>query len=56
MQDCMAVAASGYSMLKDVRDRVMTGQLVSDMVIEAFRTGSPIAPTVDGRIARKWGK
>lgn len=44
-------------MLKNVRDRVMTGhQLVSDMVIEAFRTGSPIAPTVDGRIARKQGK
>jgi hypothetical protein len=39
-------------MLEDMQDKVMTGQLVSDMVIEAFRTGGPVTATVDGRIRR----
>jgi len=50
--DFLAEGGDGYVMLKDMQDRVMTGQLVSDMVIEAFRTGSPITATVDGRIRR----
>jgi 2',3'-cyclic-nucleotide 2'-phosphodiesterase (5'-nucleotidase family) len=37
---------------KDMQDKVTTGQLVSDMVIEAFRTGGPVTATVDGRIRR----
>jgi len=48
----LAEGGDGYAMLKDMQDKVMTGQLVSDMVIEAFRTGIPITATVDGRIRR----
>jgi 5'-nucleotidase / UDP-sugar diphosphatase len=48
----LAEGGDGYSMLKDMQDKVMTGQLVSDMVIEAFRTGGPITVTLDGRIRR----
>jgi 2',3'-cyclic-nucleotide 2'-phosphodiesterase (5'-nucleotidase family) len=48
----LAEGGDGYSMLKDMHDKVMTGQLVSDMIIEAFRTGGPITATLDGRIRR----
>jgi 5'-nucleotidase/UDP-sugar diphosphatase len=48
----LAEGGDGYAMLKDMQDKVMTGLLVSDMVIEAFRTGIPITATVDGRIRR----
>lgn len=48
----LAEGGDGYAMLKGMQDKVMTGQLVSDMVIEAFRTGGAITATVDGRIRR----
>ena len=48
----LAEGGDGYAMLKDMQDKVMTGQRVSDMVIEAFRTGGAITATVDGRIRR----
>lgn len=50
--DFLAEGGDGYVMLKDMQDKVMTGQLVSDLVIEAFRTGVPVTATVDGRIRR----
>jgi len=51
--DFLAEGGDGYAMLEDMQDKVMTGQLVSDMVIEAFRTGDPLTATVDGRIRRQ---
>ncbi len=50
--DFLAEGGDGYAMLKGMQDKVMTGQLVSDMVIEAFRAGRAITATVDGRIRR----
>lgn len=50
--DFLAEGGDGYAMLEDMQDKVMTGHLVSDMVIEAFRKGGPIAASVDGRIRR----
>jgi 5'-nucleotidase/UDP-sugar diphosphatase len=51
--DFLAEGGDGYAMLKEMQDKVMTGLLVNDMVIEAFRTKTPITATVDGRIRRK---
>jgi 5'-nucleotidase/UDP-sugar diphosphatase len=51
--DFLAEGGDGYAMLEDMQDKVMTGQLVSDMVIQAFRTGVPVTAAVDGRI-RRW--
>jgi 2',3'-cyclic-nucleotide 2'-phosphodiesterase (5'-nucleotidase family) len=48
----LAKGGDGYVMLKEMQDKVMTGQLVSDMVIEAFRKGVPVTATVNGRIRR----
>jgi 2',3'-cyclic-nucleotide 2'-phosphodiesterase (5'-nucleotidase family) len=48
----LAEGGDGYPMLKDMQDKVMTGHLISDMVIGAFRTGIPVTATVDGRIRR----
>jgi 5'-nucleotidase/UDP-sugar diphosphatase len=48
----LAEGGDGYVMPKDMQDKVMTGQLVSDMVIEAFRKGVPVTATVNGRIRR----
>ena len=50
--DFLAAGGDGYIMLKDMGDQVMTGRLVSDMVIEAFRGGEPVDPQLDGRILR----
>jgi len=51
--DFLAEGGDGYAMVKDMQQKLMTGQLVSDMVIEAFRTGGPVEATADGRIRRK---
>jgi len=51
--DFLAEGGDGYAMLKDMQDKVMTGQLISGMVVEAFRTGVPITATLDGRIRRQ---
>lgn len=52
MPDFLAEGGDGYATLKTMRDKVMTGRLISDMVIEAFRAGLPVPTTLDGRIAR----
>lgn len=52
LPDFLAAGGDGYAMLKDMDAQVMTGRLVSDMVIEAFRTGHPVPDAVDGRIER----
>jgi len=52
MPDFLAEGGDGYAMLKEMQGRVDTGRLVSDMVIEAFRAGGPVAPRLDGRILR----
>lgn len=50
--DFLAAGGDGYAMIKAMDDQVMTGRLISDMVIEGFRTGSPVDPRTDGRIQR----
>lgn len=51
--DFLAEGGDGYSALKAMSNPVMTGRLISDMVVEAFRTESPIDPQRDGRILRR---
>jgi 2',3'-cyclic-nucleotide 2'-phosphodiesterase (5'-nucleotidase family) len=51
--DFLAAGGDGYWILKDLRDRTDTGRLLSDAVIEAFRTESPIDAGTDGRIRRE---
>ncbi len=53
MPDFLAEGGDGYAMFKDMDKKVMTGRLISDMVIEAFRTGQPVPTKLDGRIVRK---
>jgi 5'-nucleotidase / UDP-sugar diphosphatase len=36
-----------------MENQVMTGRLISDMVIEAFRGSGPVDPRTDGRIVRR---
>lgn len=40
-------------MLETMTEPVMTGRLISDMVIEGFRTASPVNGQTDGRITRR---
>jgi hypothetical protein len=40
-------------MLDAMEGKVLTGRLISDMVVEAFRTRGAIVPTTDGRIVRR---
>ncbi len=51
--DFLAAGGDGYRMLESLRDPVMTGRLISDMVIEAFRVASPVDASLDGRIERR---
>ncbi len=51
--DFLAAGGDGYTMIKAMGDQVMTGRLISDMVIEGFRTASPVDPRTDGRIQRR---
>lgn len=53
MPDFLAEGGDGYAVFKDMEDKVSTGRLISDMVIEAFRAGPPVAPRLDGRIVRR---
>lgn len=53
MPDFLAEGGDGYGMFKEMEARVDTGRLISDMIIEAFRAGGPIAPRLDGRILRQ---
>jgi 5'-nucleotidase / UDP-sugar diphosphatase len=50
--DFLAEGGDGYAVLQPMQDKVMTGRLISDMVIEAFRTNGTVAPQLDGRIRR----
>jgi 2',3'-cyclic-nucleotide 2'-phosphodiesterase (5'-nucleotidase family) len=52
MPDFLAEGGDGYSMLKSAKGKVMTGRLISDMVIESFRMGRAIPAQTDGRIVR----
>ncbi len=51
--DFLAAGGDGYAMLMAMQNQVMTGRLISDMVIEAFRGGAPVDPQTDGRIVRR---
>ncbi len=53
MPDFLAAGGDGYAMLDAMAGKVLTGRLISDMVVEAFRTRGAIAPTTDGRIVRR---
>lgn len=53
MPDFLAAGGDGYSMLAGMDGQVMTGRLISDMLVEAFRTRGEIAPLTDGRIVRQ---
>jgi len=52
MPDFLAEGGDGYAMLKDVEGKVVTGRLISDMVMEAFRSQRLVATSTDGRIVR----
>jgi 5'-nucleotidase / UDP-sugar diphosphatase len=51
--DFFAAGGDGYGMLEHMTEPVMTGRLISDMVIEGFRTESPVGAKTDGRILRR---
>lgn len=53
LPDFLAEGGDGYAMLKEMDAKVMTGRLISDMVIEAFRSGRAIPAATDGRIVRE---
>jgi 2',3'-cyclic-nucleotide 2'-phosphodiesterase (5'-nucleotidase family) len=53
MPDCLAAGGDGYSMLAGMEGQVITGRLISDMLVEAFRTRGEIDPVFDGRILRR---
>ena len=50
MPDFLAAGGDGYAMLAAMEGQVPTGRLISDMLVEAFRTRGAISPVVDGRI------
>ena len=52
MSDFLAAGGDGYTLLTGMTDQVMTGRLISDLLIDAFRQGKTIAPRLDGRIRR----
>lgn len=51
--DFLAEGGDAYTMLRDMQDKVASGRLISDLVIDAFRNGGPVDPKVDGRIERR---
>jgi 2',3'-cyclic-nucleotide 2'-phosphodiesterase (5'-nucleotidase family) len=50
--DFLAEGGDAYAMLVGMQDKVASGRLISDMVIDAFRNGGPVEPRMDGRIER----
>ena len=52
MSDFLAAGGDGYTLFAGMTDQVMTGRLISDLLIDAFRQGKTIAPRLDGRIRR----
>jgi 2',3'-cyclic-nucleotide 2'-phosphodiesterase (5'-nucleotidase family) len=53
LPDFLAEGGDGYAMLKELDGKVMTGRLISDMAIEAFRSGRTLPAATDGRITRR---
>jgi 2',3'-cyclic-nucleotide 2'-phosphodiesterase (5'-nucleotidase family) len=52
LPDFLAEGGDNYLMLKAMEDRVATGRLISDLVMEAFRERGAVSVTLDGRITR----
>lgn len=52
MPDFLAEGGDRHVELKAMEDRVATGRLISDLVMEAFRERGEIAAALDGRITR----
>ncbi|MCU0835916.1 MAG: bifunctional metallophosphatase/5'-nucleotidase [Chromatiaceae bacterium] len=52
MPDFLAAGGDGYLSLNAMEDRIDTGTLISDLVMDAFRTGGVVAAANDGRIRR----
>lgn len=51
--DFLAAGGDGYDELARMSDEVMTGRIISDMLVDAIRTSkTPLAPRPDGRIQR----
>lgn len=50
--DFLAAGGDGYEELKGLRDPVATGRILSDMLVEAFRTRGEVDAAIDGRIRR----
>lgn len=51
--DFLAAGGDGYDELARMSDEVMTGRIISDMLVDAIRTSkAPLAPRPDGRIQR----
>lgn len=53
MPDFLAEGGDGYAMFREMEDKLPTGRLIADLVIEAFRSGTPVTPRIDGRIERR---
>ena len=51
--DFLAAGGDGYSMLAGLRNPVNTGQLISDMLVAAFRRQGEMDAALDGRIERQ---
>lgn len=51
--DFLFAGGDGYDMLGAMREPVMTGRLLSDMVVEGFRGGEAVEAEVGGRIVRR---
>ena len=50
--DFLADGGDGYVSLQGLAERIDTGTLISDLVMEAFRAGEVITAATDGRIRR----
>ncbi len=55
MPDFLAAGGDGYVEFAGMTDQVLTGRLVSDMLIDALRHEQTLAPRLDGRIERRHG-
>ncbi len=53
MSDFLAAGGDGYAVFTQMTAPEMTGRLISDLLIDAFRQGQIIAPRLDGRIRRQ---
>ncbi len=53
MPDFLAAGGDGYATLAAMQDKVATGRIISDMLVEAFRARGTITPVTDGRIVRR---